>query len=386
MSACAACGSTRTAYACPRCGARVCALKCYDGHNEGRCARAFRDREAEDALRGERASDDAKEAMREVLVRRARGMIGSEGSASDDERGESEGGESEDESGGGGARCALSEASLERLSIGAELDVDGLNEEERASFERALASGALFERWIPWWESAAAGSERASARGCRAVEVADAPAETSGKASESDIPPLASASELLDPFEVLSGGREAPEALRWHCVNALAAYTLVKRVYNGDWRGAELEACETALELSAVLSAEHGAVPEAQCAADAVLDVVRRAAASFRAASTRELHAALLRDVLAVFTLGPSACVRAFLDLTRALDAADATSRARRRRASRRARVRAKARYLAAYLAAAPDVARRVARALDDVRPFLDDASTPDDRARPLAF
>ncbi|OUS43681.1 hypothetical protein BE221DRAFT_57574, partial [Ostreococcus tauri] len=351
-SACAACGSTRTAYACPRCGARVCALKCYDGHNEGRCARAFRDREAEDALRGERASDDAKEAMREVLVRRARGMIGSEGSASDDE--------------GGRARrrrrraCALSEASLERLSIGTELDVDGLSEEERASFERALASGALFERWIPWWESAAAGSERASARGCRAVEVADAPAETSGKASESDIPPLASPSELLDPFEVLSGGREAPEALRWHCVNALAAYTLVKRVYNGDWRGAELEACETALELSAVLSAEHGAVPEAQCAADAVLDVVRRAAASLRAASTRELHASLLRDVLAVFTLGSSACVRAFLDLTRALDAADATSRARRRGASRRARVRAKARYLAAYLAATPDVARRV--------------------------
>ena len=61
----------------------------------------------------------------------------------------------------------LSEKSLEVLRLGGELDPEELNEEERASFERAIASGELVKPWEAWWESPEAGRPRASARARR---------------------------------------------------------------------------------------------------------------------------------------------------------------------------------------------------------------------------
>jgi len=382
--ACAGCGVASSSRSCPQCGARVCALACYRAHNGGRCAERFRERELANALRGERVSEDARESVREVLLRCAVAKNGAHPleDASEDED------EDEDEVGVDGERCALSEASLERLRLGGELELDELNDEERERFERALASGSLFEMWTPWWESVEAGLARASARGSRAVESADESEVTqaAGEDTAGGVPPLASAMELLEPFEALSGGRDAPEVLRWHCVNALAAYVLVKRLYNGDWSGHELEACETMINLSVVLSAERGAIAEAQCAADAVLDVILRAAAALGSAvDARRAHAAAARDVLAVFSHGPSACVRAFLDLIRALDAAQRIRSSTG--ASRRARARLKARYLAAHLAADArgDVTARVTAALRDVtaRDFHSTDDARSERATP---
>ena len=67
-----------------------------------------------------------------------------------------------------------------------------------------------------------------------------------------------------------------------------AAYVLVKRVFNGDWRDEESEACDAALDASIVLAAERvGPIPEVQCARDAVLSVVRRASPADAAPSRR---------------------------------------------------------------------------------------------------
>ena len=366
---CEACEKAYSKYSCPKCGAKLCALACYERHNDGRCRSAFHENELARAMRGLTATSETRTAMMESLKRQAF-ADGTLDLASASE-GEGEG-EEEDEEGDGdgdGERCVLSEKSLEVLRLGGELDPEKLNEEERASFERAIASGELVKPWEAWWESPEAGRPRASARGAPAVaEVREDAESTSTNASaDDDLPPLANEDELLDPFDALSGGREAPEVLRWHCVNALAAYVLVKRVFNGDWRDEESEACDAALDASIVLAAERvGPIPEVQCARDAVLSVVRRASPA-DVAPRAAVERALLRDLTALFAAAPTAPIRAFLDLIRCLRLAAAvgprTERAPRVRAAR------KARYLASHLAADArgDVARDVSRTLRDV-------------------
>ena len=364
---CGACEKARARYACPKCGARLCALACYERHNDGKCQSRFHEDALASAMRGMTATAATRREMMETLRRRAV-ADGTLDLGIEEEEEEEEGDDDDD----GGERCVLSEASLEVLRAGGELDLEALNEEERASFERAVASGELVEAWVPWWESPEAGRTRASARGERAVAELD-PCEptTSEGASDNDkgIPPLASADEALDPFERLSGGKEAPEALRWHCVNALSAYVLVKRSFNGDWSDEEEIACDAMLELSVVLSAERGAIAETQCARDAALDVVRRAPRALPSSpSPRALQRALTADLRVLFT-APTIPIRAFLDLSRALDVAaraSASDRARRRRAA------LKSRYLCAYLCAdalgvvTADVARAVREIIDD--------------------
>ena len=346
---CEACEKAYSKYSCPKCGAKLCALACYERHNDGRCRSAFHENELARAMRGLTATSETRTAMMESLKRQAF-ADGTLDLASASE-GEGEG-EEEDEEGDGdgdGERCVLSEKSLEVLRLGGELDPEKLNEEERASFERAIASGELVKPWEAWWESPEAGRPRASARGAPAVaEVREDAESTSTNASaDDDLPPLANEDELLDPFDALSGGREAPEVLRWHCVNALAAYVLVKRVFNGDWRDEESEACDAALDASIVLAAERvGPIPEVQCARDAVLSVVRRASPA-DVAPRAAVERALLRDLTALFAAAPTAPIRAFLDLIRCLRLAAAvgprTERAPRVRAAR------KARYLASH-------------------------------------
>ena len=110
------------------------------------------------------ATAETKREMMETLRRRAV-ADGTLDLGIEEEEEEEEGDDDDD----GGERCVLSEASLEVLRAGGELDLEALNEEERASFERAVASGELVEAWVPWWESPEAGRTRASARGERAA-------------------------------------------------------------------------------------------------------------------------------------------------------------------------------------------------------------------------
>jgi len=338
-------------------------------------------------MRGLTATSETRTAMMESLKRQAfaDGTLDL-ASASEEDEDEDEEDEDEEGDGGDGERCVLSEKSLEVLRLGGELDLEQLNDEERASFERAIASGELVKPWEAWWESPEAGQPRASARGEPAVtEVRgeDAASALTSAGAEDDVPPLANEDELLDPFDALSGGREAPEVLRWHCVNALAAYVLVKRTFNGDWRDEESEACDAALDLSVVLAAERaGPIPEVQCARDAVLSVVRRAAGSADVAPRAAVERALLRDLTALFTAAPTAPIRAFLDLIRCLRLAAAVGH----RTVRAPRVRAalKARYLASHLAADArgDVARDISRALRDVTEDIDRDEHDHDRRR----
>jgi hypothetical protein len=333
-------------------------------------------------MRGLTATEDTRKAMMETLKRRAAedGVLDLGMSEDDEEEGdEEEGAEDED----AGERCVLSEESLERLRLGEELDLSMLNEEERAMFERACASGELIEPWMPWWELEEASQTRVGARGARAVaELSEMP--TASTSTSGAMPPLASEDELLDPFEALCQGRDPPEVLRWHCVNALAAYALVKRAFNGDWSDEEAEASAMLLDTSVVLSSRTP-IADVQCASSALHDVIRRAAASPPGAAPVPPPAALTTtvttDAAKLFSGGPSSTVRAFLDLIRVFNAA----RDRKPPLPKDARAAAsaaerKCRYLASYLASslidrdgiAIDVTNRLRGLVDERRAVVD--------------
>lgn len=145
-----------------------------------------------------------------------------------EEEEEEEEGDDDDD---GGERCVLSEASLEVLCVGGELDLEVLNEEEWVSFEWVVVSGEFVEVWVLWWESFEVGRTRASARGERAVvefDLCELMMSEGVNDKDKGILLFVSVDEVLDLFERLSGGKEVFEAFRWYCVNAFSAYVFVK--------------------------------------------------------------------------------------------------------------------------------------------------------------
>ena len=166
---CEACEKAYSKYSCPKCGAKLCALACYERHNDGRCRSAFHEHELARAMRGLTATSETRTAMMESLKRRAFADGTLDLASASEGEGEEEEEDEEGDGDGDGERCVLSEKSLEVLRLGGELDPEELNEEERASFERAIASGELVKPWEAWWESPEAGRPRASARGAPAA-------------------------------------------------------------------------------------------------------------------------------------------------------------------------------------------------------------------------
>ena len=367
---CEACTKAYSKYACPRCAARVCSLGCYNTHNRGRCRDVFHGEGLRDAMRGVVVDDDGKRAMIEALKRRgyADGVYDF-ASGGDEDEGDAE---VEDED---AARCVLSETSLEALSRGEMLDVDALDARELASFRAACARGELVVPWTPWWMEKEAGETRVGASGARVVEEISenvredlGKGETSATETSSSVPLPATAAEALEPFEVLSRGKTPPESLRWHCVNALAAYVLVKRIFNGDWTDDEATAASLLLDISSVLGART-AIGGIECATSATHDVVERAA---RLAPARALlpppsalPRALSTELSVIFSRGINVIILAFLDLSRVLNSASMSSSGASKpaRAAFRA-ARLKSRYLAAY---SISTAARDPRALDAV-------------------
>ena len=373
---CEACAKAYSKYACPRCGARVCSLECYNAHNAGRCREVFHGEGLRDAMRGLVVDDDDKRTMIEALKRQgyADGVydFANGGDGDDDADDEDGSGEDEDED---AARCVLSEKSLHALSRGEMLDVDALDAKELASFRAACARGELVVPWTPWWMEKEAGETRVGASGARAVEmIENSPGilgdgdATVTESSSSTVPLPATAAEALEPFEILSGGKTPPESLRWHCVNALAAYVLVKRIFNGDWTDDEVTAASLLLDLSSVLGART-AIGGIECATSATHDVVERAARLAPARALLPPPSALPRvistELAVIFSRGANVIILAFLDLSRVLHRAStsaAGASAPARAAHRAARM--KSRYLASYLAR---VAALDAGALDAV-------------------
>lgn len=68
---CGACEKARARYACPKCGARLCALACYERHNDGKCQSRFHEDALASAMRGMTATAETKREMMETLRRRA---------------------------------------------------------------------------------------------------------------------------------------------------------------------------------------------------------------------------------------------------------------------------------------------------------------------------
>ena len=368
---CAVCALARAKYVCPRCSVKSCSLKCYDAHDGGRCSRGFRANEAREALRGARADDEGKRAMVDVL-RRVRMKEEEEAEEEEEEEEEEDGGESPASDDEDETRCALSEMSLEALARGEMLTVDALDGKELASFKRACARGELVAPWTPWWMEKDVGETRLGASGERAVEEVKGDERREMSGSDSSAPSPATADEAFERFEILSRGKEPPASLRWHGVNALAAYVLVKRVFNGDWIDDEVAAASLLLDVSIVLRART-AIGGVECASSAMHDVVERAAtlgAARVSLPPSSLPLALSTELAVIFSRGATVVTLALLDLSRVLIRASEVSFGEEKSAFRAGAL--KTRYLASYLASdgarARDVIPSLARACDDAR------------------
>ena len=101
---CEACEKAYSKYSCPKCGAKLCALACYERHNDGRCRSAFHENGRARAMRGLTATSETRTAMMESLKRQAF-ADGTLDLASASE-GEGEG-EEEDEEGDGDGTAAV---------------------------------------------------------------------------------------------------------------------------------------------------------------------------------------------------------------------------------------------------------------------------------------
>lgn len=178
----------------------------------------------------------------------------------------------------------------ELMESGEYVGVDGLREEERIRFLRAVASGEVMSgrmaTWRPWWLApleehmaitavqvvepvaatvpASTGAPPAPAADCEVAETTDAV-----DSADADAPVPCSrrwGSPRLIPFAFLCK-REPPAALPHNLVEILYAYCHVYKLYCGDWEWDAANVAASLLIMSAVLSADaRYATLEAACA------------------------------------------------------------------------------------------------------------------------
>ncbi len=213
------CRASRAKYECPRCQAPYCSLRCYRSRGHLDCSESF----YEEAVKTELSvagggGDEAKKKMVEALKR------------DHDDGEEEEAVDSDDE-----------DDLCDRLD-GVDLDGDPdelwsrLTAEERADFERLVASGEIADmlpEFRPWWEWEGADS--------KVVEV-----------DKECLPP--DMPEIVDPIVPLPKSFRASPNVRYGLANALYAYAYGIRYFRGDLSEDPLHFCSMLFDLSAGLS------------------------------------------------------------------------------------------------------------------------------------
>ena len=294
---CRVCQKAYAKYTCPRCHTRYCALTCYKAHDK-RCVESFHGDNLEDAMKGLTVEDEEKKRMSAILKKYAeaheRGRMG-ETSSSEVSSSESDGeNEDTDEENGGfvrpdtqnnnsfpkkyiytknNARCVLSSANLEKLQRGEDLRVGDLTFEELENFERAALTGELshmIDNWVPWWTLPESRDVKLTRDGSsRVVEAIEGDGSTGNPKSKSErnqeernrsaLPDPADHEPLLPLNQLLGPDVKPSPSLKWHVLDALAAYVCVARVNDGDWHGDALAAAHDLVAFSPTLA--EGAKP-----------------------------------------------------------------------------------------------------------------------------
>ena len=288
---CRVCHRAYAKYTCPRCHTRYCALACYKSH-DARCVESFHGDALGDAMRGLVVDDDEKRKMAALLQKYAPGAeadhplprssrsksstdASSESSSSGDEdetndaRGEGEAqslGRTKREREKKSARCALSRANLEKLSRGEALTLADLTPATMRALERAARAGELshlLEPHVPWWTRASARDVKLRRDGTSVARPVDdekePPSSPTREAEASETLPPPIEDTPLVPLRALlapSAKNNGPSpALRWHALDAVAAYTLITRAHDGDARADPLAAARDLVAFSPTLAA-----------------------------------------------------------------------------------------------------------------------------------
>ena len=288
---CRVCHRAYAKYTCPRCHTRYCALACYKAH-DARCVESFHGDALGDAMRGLVVDDDEKRKMAALLQKYAPGAEAdhplprssrsksstdassdSDSSGDEDEtndaRGEGEKqslGRTEREREKKSARCALSRANLEKLSRGEALTLADLTPATMRALERAARAGELshlLEPHVPWWTRASARDVKLRRDGTSVARPVDdekePPSSPTREAEASETLPPPIEDTPLVPLRALlapSAKNNGPSpALRWHALDAVAAYTLITRAHDGDARADPLAAARDLVAFSPTLAA-----------------------------------------------------------------------------------------------------------------------------------
>ena len=207
---------------------------------------------------------DGERERTEALVAR---LQAADAAAAADETGSSSGGddgEEEERDGAGRSACrALSDATLARLASSAAPSLSDLSEDEARVFAEAVGRGELshlVEPWTPWWTLPTAGV-RLRADGTALLQDAAGGGGAGDNGEEpGGVPPPPSTP--LPLLKSLFPGAPSP-LLACHVADALAAYCVACRTYNGEWHDDAAGFASFLLDLSATLAPLPGAAAAA---------------------------------------------------------------------------------------------------------------------------
>ncbi|MCO5569740.1 hypothetical protein L7F22_023455 [Adiantum nelumboides] len=319
---CLVCRKQFSHYTCPRCNMRYCSLPCYKSHSS-RCTESF-DRDnvlanMQDCV----ATPETRTRMLRTLqnfhsdTMNANDHLAAIDNVDDNDKEDSEGDHEDEDHVSRRPTSILSEATLNKLAAGMDIQLGDLSAEEEKAFLRALAAGELshmIKPWEPWWLSPLASRIVLTKEGTRVAQ----PLEHSDKdeSDHFDVPsPLGSP---LPPLRDLTSKLPSP-LLEIHLVEVLYSYCFTLRFFNGDWTCDTVAAAWTCLSVSHVLGSS--ACPET--IREALNDCfVTICSPYFKSAGGLKFALALLDDVIALLRLGRPGVICALADLHRMLEKA----------------------------------------------------------------
>jgi hypothetical protein len=206
---CQVCLKERSNYCCPKCSIQYCSLACYKSHGEI-CTESFYQKQVTQELELECKDDAIQEILKRVHEQQSEEQNIDQFSIDELER------------------------MQEALERGEQIEI---SPEMQAAFERDVQSGQLnhvVKPWSPWWGSSLLG------------EIDDNDDEKVGPGLDERLLQIARFSKL--------SSKEAPPCLAFNLVSILHAITHTLRLYGGHDNALCLEAAETLVSQSPVLS------------------------------------------------------------------------------------------------------------------------------------
>ncbi|KAJ7516575.1 hypothetical protein O6H91_22G063700 [Diphasiastrum complanatum] len=266
-------------------------------------------------------SSQAKHKMLQTLQRsHEQDLISTESYNADDDDGREE-------------RSILSEETLQKLSEGKNITLQGLSNEERKAFLQAVKSGKvshLIKPWDPWWLSDSAKKLSLSKQGTKLIQTLERnPRKVFDvEVESSDIP--APPEKPLDSLKKLTLVQPSP-LLGVHILDVLYSYCFTLRLFNGDWISDPLDAAEVIVSISRVL----GQAFSPESISEALLGCLETVCSPcFRHVGGYDLGLTICEDLVALLRIGKAAVICALADLQRMLESATRSWKSYKKRSS----------------------------------------------------